>query len=180
MIYWSFSGPGLWTPAIFVFIGLDIVPQIAPTTMVDDLGIMVPSKIDPSLSPSGHAAVTLILLIPQAEAYTWDRKARVGETNPGYAARKHQYADQMISDAEEVIPGLRSHITYRQEGTPATFSRYAWTTGGSIYGPAAGQSRLTIQSPIERLYLTGSAVMGGGIEAAAICGVYDRLCPFFW
>ena len=37
-------------------------------------------------------------------------------------------------------PGLQQHITYRQEGTPATFARYAWTTNGSIYGPAAGQN----------------------------------------
>jgi len=159
------------TSAFIVFLGLDIVPPVAPITMVDDLGIMVPSKIDPSLAPSGHASLTLIRLLPQAEAVTWDRKARAGSNNPGYAARKHQFADQMISDAEEVIPGLRSHITYRQEGTPATFARYAWTTDGSIYGPAAGQPRLKIKSPIERLYLAGSAVMGGGIEAAAISGI---------
>ena len=73
----------------------------------------------------------------------------------------------MIASAEEIIPGLRQHITYRQEGSPATFARYASTTNGSIYGPATGQKRLTIKTPIKNLYVAGSGVMGGGVEAAA-------------
>lgn len=154
------------TSAFIVFLGLDIVPDLAPLTTLDDIGIMIPSKVDPTLAPPGHASVTLLKLIPQADFAQWDRKA------PGYRRRKREFADEMIASAAEVIPGLQRHITYRQEGSPATFARYAWTTNGSIYGPAMGQKRLTIKTPIPNLYVAGSGVMGGGVEAAAIAGIH--------
>jgi len=78
----------------------------------------------------------------------------------------------MIASAAEIIPGLQQHITYRQEGTPATFARYAWTTSGSIYGPAAGQKRLPVKTPVKNLYVAGSGTMGGGIEAVVIAGIH--------
>ncbi len=153
--------------AFIVFLGLDIAPtHLAPITMLDDIGIMIPSLVDPSLAPAGHASVTLLKLLPQTEFAQWDRKA------PGYNQRKRAYADDMIATAEEIIPGLQQHITYRQEGSPATFARYAQTTDGSIYGPAAGQKRLTIKTPVKHLYAAGSGVMGGGVEAAVIAGIH--------
>jgi phytoene dehydrogenase-like protein len=152
--------------AFIVFLGLDIVPNLAPITMLDDIGIMIPSNVDSTLAPTGHASITLLKLLPQSDFANWDRKS------PGYSQRKHAYADEMIASAEEIIPGLRQHITYRQEGTPATFARYAWTTNGSIYGPAAGQKRLTIKTPVKNLYVAGSGTMGGGIEAVVIAGIH--------
>jgi phytoene dehydrogenase-like protein len=155
------------TSAFIVFLGLDIAPHhLAPITMIEDVGLMIPSLVDPSLAPTGHASVTLLKLLPQAEFAEWDRKA------PGYTQRKRAYADAMIATVEEIIPGLRQHITYRQEGSPATFARYTQATNGSIYGPAAGQKRLTIKTPIKNLYVTGSGVMGGGVEAAVIAGIH--------
>ena len=154
------------TSAFIVFLGLDIVPDIAPITILDDIGIMIPSKLDLTLAPAGHASVTLLKLLPETDFVKWDRKS------PGYSQRKHKSADAMIASAEEIIPGLRQHITYRQEGSPATFARYAWTTNGSIYGPATGQKRLTIKTPIKNLYVAGSGVIGGGVEAAAIAGIH--------
>lgn len=153
------------TSAFMVFLGVDMVPEIASITMTQGVGIMVPSKIDPSLAPAGHAAVTLIRLLPQEEVERWER------SEAGYSQRKRAFADELIARAEQAIPGLSQHIVYRQEGSPSTFMRYAWASGGSIYGPAEGQGRMTVTTPVERLYLAGSGVMGGGVEAAVIAGV---------
>ena len=152
--------------AFIVFLGLDITPNLAPITMLDNIGIMIPSNIDPTLAPPNHASVTLLRLLPESDFAKWDRKS------PDYKERKQKYADEMIASAAEIIPGLQQHITYRQEGTPATFARYANTTNGSIYGPAAGQKRLTVKTPIKNLYVAGSGTMGGGVEAAAIAGIH--------
>jgi len=152
--------------AFIVFLGLDIVPNLAPLTMLDDLGIMIPSNVDASLAPAGHAAVTLLKLLPQSDAVNWDRQS------PDYAERKRKFADEMIACAAEIIPGLQAHITYRQTGSPASFARFAWSTNGSIYGPAAGQKRPTIKTPVKNLYLTGSGVMGAGVEAVVIAGIH--------
>jgi phytoene dehydrogenase-like protein len=59
------------------------------------------------------------------------------------------------------IPDLARHIVYRQEGSPATFARYAWTTGGAIYGLAAGAWRPPAKSPVEGLVLAGAGAFPG-------------------
>lgn len=166
------------TSAFVVFLGVDFVPDLEPVTLVysEDgrgLGIMTPSRVDPGLAPPGHAAVTLLTLVPRAEATTWDRRM------PDYARRKREFGDALIALAERVLPGLREHVVFREEASPATFARYAWTTGGAIYGPA-GQWRPPAKTPVERLYLAGAGVFpGSGIEAVVISGTLaaDALYP---
>ena len=157
------------TSACVVYLGLDFVPDIEPLTICSSQGqgfaVAVPSKLDTSLAPPGHASVTLTSLMPSTEVAPWDRKA------PGYAARKREAGDRLLDLAENVLPELRRHIVYRQDGTPATFARYAWTTGGAIYGPAVGQWRPPAKSPVEGLVLAGSGVFpGAGVEAVVISG----------
>ncbi|HEY53488.1 MAG TPA: all-trans-retinol 13,14-reductase, partial [Caldilineae bacterium] len=78
----------------------------------------------------------------------------------------------LIARAEKVIPGLIEHIIYRQEASPRTFERYAWTTAGSIYGITWDSPQPPMKSPIPGLYLAGSGVFPGpGIEAVVISGV---------
>jgi len=166
------------TSALTVFLGVDFVPGLEPLTICSVQGrgfaIATPSKVDPSLAPPGHSSLTLVSLMPSTETVPWDRKA------PGYTARKRQAGDELLDLAEEVLPGLRQHIVYRQDGSPATFARYAWTTGGAIYGPAVGQWRPPAKSPIEGLVLAGSGVFpGAGVEAVVISGTLaaDALYP---
>jgi phytoene dehydrogenase-like protein len=159
------------TSAFEVFLGVDFVPNVEPITMVGangaGVGICIPSKVDASLAPPGHSSIVLIKLVSQPDATTWDRKA------PDYRARKKQCADELIALAERAIPGLRAHIVYRDEATPATMARYTWSSGGAIYGPALKQWRGQAKSPIERLYLAGAgADPGAGIEAVVISGMW--------
>lgn len=164
------------TSAFTVFLGVERVPDIAPVTIVHDDGggfaVAVPSKVDPSLAPVGHASVSLVTLVPSSDS--WNRRA------PDYSARKRADGDALIARAERVIPGLANHIVYRQDGTPATFARYAWTMGGAIYGPAAADWRPPAKSPVEGLVLAGAGVFpGAGVEAVVISGTLaaDMLSP---
>src|SRR5574341_619179 len=164
--------------AFAVFLGVDYVPDVEPLTIQvteeRGLGIAIPSKIDPGLAPPAGSAVTLVTLVPPAEAGGWNRKA------PGYGPRRRSLGDSLIALAERTLPELSHHIVYRQDGSPATFARYAWTTGGAIYGPALGQWRPPAKSPIEALVLAGAGVFpGAGVEAVVISGTLaaDALCP---
>lgn len=162
------------TTAFMVTLGLDHQPDIAPITIVDDIMIAAPSLVAPGLAPPGHAAVELLTFIPSGEFGSWVRH------DPQYAERKRQLADELIGIAEKAIPELRRHIVYRQEASPATFARFAWTSSGSIYGPGTGQTLTSAKTPVERLYLAGAGVFpGSGIEAVVISGTIaaDMIYP---
>ena len=151
--------------ALLVTLGLDRVPEVPPLVMGDGLAIATPSLLDPSLAPSGHAAMELIALIPHNQAATWQR----GSVD--YEKRKRAAADALIARAETLVPGLTAAIVYREDASPATFARYAHTDAGAIYGPALGQPRLAMKTPMPGLLLAGASVFpGAGIEAVVISG----------
>ena len=160
------------TTSIFaVYLALDYDPPIAPITMYRPsngmgLYLAVPSKVDPSLAPSGHHVLTVMTLLPQPEAATWDR------TDPNYKARKAAFADEIIRQAETLLPGLRDHIITRDAATPATVVRYTGHPSGTIYGSMLGNKRLPQQTPVRHLYLVGASTWpGSGVEAVVISGI---------
>ncbi len=60
--------------AFTVHLGIDFVPDIRPVVYVrgeQRIGITAMSLIDPSAAPVGHSTLTLIRLLPQAEAQSW-------------------------------------------------------------------------------------------------------------
>jgi phytoene dehydrogenase-like protein len=173
--------------AFTVHLGVDFVPDIRPTVSVKgEQGIFITamSMIDPSAAPPGHSTLTLITLLPQAEARSWFPGEQAGgwkewRQSPDYRDRKKEFGDKMIAAAEKVIPGLSSHIVYRDEASPVTFTRYDWSSTGAIYGVRQNARLKGAKSPIPGLVVAGSATHGPGVEAALISGAYaaDALLP---
>jgi len=155
------------TSAFMVFLSLDYDPPVAPLTFYasdtgPSVGIATPSKLDPDLAAHRGSAMTIVTLIPHADAETWNRDM------PDYKIRKERFMEQLIDIAAQVVPNLRSHIVYKEAGTPATFLRYTTSSDGAIYGPKLGQG-LPFKTPIRNLYLVGSGTFpGAGIEAVVI------------
>ena len=155
------------TSAFMVFLSLDYDPPVAPLTFYasdtgPSLGIATPSKLDPELAAHRGSAMTIVTLIPHADAEPWNRDM------PDYKIRKERFMEQLIDIAAQVVPNLRSHIVYKEAGTPATFLRYTTSSDGAIYGPKLGQG-LPFKTPIRNLYLVGSGTFpGAGIEAVVI------------
>jgi phytoene dehydrogenase-like protein len=96
-----------------------------------------------------------------------------------YHDRKKEFGDQLIAAAEKIIPGLSDHIVYRDEASPITFTRYDWSSTGSIYGVRQEARLKGVKSPIPGLVVAGSAAQGPGIEATLISGAFaaDALLP---
>jgi phytoene dehydrogenase-like protein len=156
--------------AFMVFLGVDFIPDVNPITYIMDeadiMAIMTPSKVDPSLAPRGYACVTLAKLLPHDQAITWNRN------ESGYAEQKKKFGDRLIALAEKAIPGLKEHIIYRQEASPATFARYAWTTDGAIYALAIDEWRPPMKTHIKGLYLAGSGASARpGVEDVVYTGI---------
>jgi phytoene dehydrogenase-like protein len=156
--------------AFMVSLGVDFIPDINPATLVIEdkkkVGVMVPSKVDPSLAPEGHACITLITLLSHDQSSSWNRRS------PEYAERKRKLGDELIALAEKAIPDLREHIVFRQDASPATFSRYAHTTDGAIYGLSIDEWRPSARTSIAGLYLSGAGIAARpGVESAVYSGI---------
>ncbi len=168
------------TSAFSVYLALDMVPDLPPLTFLRPEGdapgmlIAIPCRADPDLAPPGMAGVELLTFLPNETFPEWDRTA------PDYAARKREMGDRLVAAAARAIPQIHDHIVYREEASPATYERYAWTHNGAIYGPAATGFRAPIKSPIRGLCFAGAGSWAGpGVEAVVITGVEaaDALCP---
>lgn len=179
------AGAEAASSAFAVHLGIDFVPDIRPFVTVKgdpNIGISAMSLIDPSAAPEGHATLTLITLLSQAEAMTWfpnDGSWKQGRQSPDYQDRKKAMGDRMIAAAEKVIPGLSDHIVYRDEASPVTFTRYDWSSAGSIYGMRHSARLKGARSPIPGLVVAGSATHGPGVEPALISGAFaaEALLP---
>jgi all-trans-retinol 13,14-reductase len=156
--------------AVIVSLGVRQGPALPARIFVShqglDFGIGNPSAIDPSLAPPGHAAVTMLCLLSEEQARSWDR------SHPDYPRRKDTFADDLIAAAEATVwPELGRHIVYRQVAGPPTFARYARTGGCCIYGAARGQWCPDVVSPVPGLMLVGAGTRSGaGIEAVVVSG----------
>jgi hypothetical protein len=75
------------------------------------------------------------------------------------------------------LPGLSGHIVW-QDGSPATFARYAWTRRVHLQ-PAAGQWRPRSSRPSAARPAGAGVFPGAGVEAVVISGTLaaDALCP---
>ena len=167
------------SPSAFsVYLGLDVQPEVGPLAFVSSegsphYGITSMSRVCPALASPGHATLELTELVPAREAASWDRRA------PDYGPRCTARAERLLDLAERHLPGLRRHVVYRQEATPATFERYLRTTGGAIYGLSSRSVRPSRRTPIAGLSLVGAGTFPGpGVEAVVISGmsVADDLC----
>ncbi|MCC6751228.1 MAG: NAD(P)/FAD-dependent oxidoreductase [Deltaproteobacteria bacterium] len=158
------------TSALTVYLGLRGVPALPPLVFAPfadgrELHVSNLSAVDPSLAPAGCSAVTLFTMIPATEAPPWLVQG------PDYAARKEALADELVARLEELEPGVRARLLFRQVGTPATFARYGGSEHGGIYGPALGGFRPSYRSPVKGLFLAGAGVFPGpGVEGVVISG----------
>lgn len=157
--------------AVLVSLAVEGIPDLPARVFVgaDGLhfGIGNPSAVDASLAPSGHAALTMLCLRPEPEAAEW-----FGADAAANRRRKEAFADRLVDAAQSVIPDLGRRILYRQTASPTTFTRYALTDNGNIYGAARGQWCPPAKSPLPGLMLVGAGCQSGpGVEAVVISGM---------
>jgi phytoene desaturase len=123
-------------------------------------GLSIPSLDDPTVAPAGHHTVCVTMFAPYQRSWK-DDKARV--------------TDELIDEAEKVLPGLRQNIVYQDSGTPHTMNRYTSNHMGAIYGwdasPKSLATRLGMETPVPGLFLAGHWTRpGGGIYAVITSG----------
>lgn len=111
--------------------------------------------ICPSLMTGGNP--TLIIHVVPAPAKYW---INLRENNyEAYVNEKNSIAEFYIDKVEHyMIPHLKQHIVYKDISTPATYSRFIGTPGGSQYDMLPvpsnfGKNRLPTRTPIKGLFI---------------------------
>jgi phytoene dehydrogenase-like protein len=130
------------------------------------IDIVIPSLTDPSVAPPGqHVMSCFVQYAPyHLKEGTWDEQ-------------REAFGDAVIDAIAEFAPNIRNIIRHRQVLTPLDVEREFGLTEGNIF-----QGELTLEqlfflrpvpgwaqyaTPVNRLYLCGSATHpGGGIMGA--------------
>lgn len=114
--------------------------------------VSIPSLVDPSLAPDGEHTVIMTSLA-RYDAHDWP-------------AESERLADLLLDELDQCFPGFRESATIRETATPLTLELAAAVRDGAIYGwemtpqQTAG-GRLTHETPVEGLYLSGAWTQQG-------------------
>jgi len=149
------------------------------------------SMHDKSLAPEGKNS--LIVQVPMP--YHWMNGWGTGSADPlarneAYRELKSRVLEDIIEDMEELVPGIRGRVEYKELATPRTYARYTLNPEGSIMGwsydmyktPLFGRF-VQFTTPVKNLYLAGHySIWPGGIVFSALTGklVAQGMYEGFW
>jgi phytoene dehydrogenase-like protein len=134
-------------------------------------------------TPPGHTSVQIMTLVPREYAAfgvaqgPHEARSNAYHRDPVYRARKAALVEQLLETAEQVLPGLREHVVWKESATPLTQERFTHSTGGTSYGIEAacdqiGPLRPGAETAVPGLYLCGASTASGhGIANVLRSGV---------
>ena len=149
------------------------------------------------IAPHGHTNLQIMTLVPHDYAL-WHVERGPAEggryhRDPEYRRRKEVLIEQLLETAEQVLPGLREHVDWKEAATPVTQERFTHSTGGTSYGiefatDQMGPMRMGPETDVEGLFLCGAStpsghgianVMRSGVVAAGAALETDLLRMIF-
>ncbi len=138
-----------------------------------------------TIAPKGYSSIEIMTLVPAGyELWGLEEGPTAGEKyhrNERYQEVKQRITDALIDGADQVIPGLKEHIVWKEAATPISQEHFTSSTGGTSYGleiatDQFGPSRPPPKTEIKGLYLAGAStvfahgiagVMRGGVGCAS-------------
>jgi all-trans-retinol 13,14-reductase len=146
--------------------------------------ITVTSLRDPCsthIAPPGHTNLQVMTLVPH-DYGMWhvDKGPAEGgryHRDPEYRRRKGELLEELLETAEQVLPGLRKHVDWKEAATPVTQERFTHSTGGTSYGiefatDQMGPMRVGPETEVPGLFLCGASTPSGhGIANVMLSGL---------
>jgi all-trans-retinol 13,14-reductase len=145
-------------------------------------GLQAPSLLSDRLTPESMHSLHMIIY-PVSRTYLNHSRMTDGRCCEQYHQVKKDLVKGLIRKLERIVPGLSSAIVVQDLSTPYTFERYTSASGGAIYDSvtAAGEGlfSVSVRTPIQNLFLSGTKAFGGcglgcalqgGLEAAKVAG----------
>lgn len=146
-----------------------------PGPDIDGLFLAITSLKDPGHSPPGTHTLEMFTFLPYDPFLPW-AGTPLGERGGAYAQLKQVLGERVLRAAENIIPGLRSHVRFLEVGTPLTNDHYCETYRGAIYGAAktpwqVGPFSFPTRGPVEGLSFCGASTLSHGVAGASLSGL---------
>jgi phytoene dehydrogenase-like protein len=147
----------------------------APGKELDSLFLAITSLKDPGHTPKGHHTIEMFTFLPWDPFLPWAGTPQ-GERGPAYLALKKALGERMLKTAENIIPGIRSHLRFVEVGTPLTNDFYCETYRGAAYGIAktpwqVGPFAFSSKGPVDGLHFCGASTLSHGVAGASMSGL---------
>ena len=129
--------------------------------------VSVPTKVDPSLAPTGKQVITMDIFAPSNSDSL---------TDTSYNEYRSNLRKRVFEFLNRYVSGVESKVEICEFGTPRTMIRYTLNSNGVPYGWATTprqsvRRRLSHITPITNLYLAGHWTQPGpGIPAVISSG----------
>jgi phytoene dehydrogenase-like protein len=147
------------------------------------IDMVIPSLTDPSVAPPGKHVMSCF--VQYAPYHLRDQESGIGEQG-NWDDQREAFGDAVINAIAEYAPNIKDIILHRQVLTPLDIERDFGLTEGNIFQgeltleqlfflrPVPGWAQYT--TPIDRLYMCGSATHpGGGIMGAPGKNAAERI-----
>ena len=150
------------------------------------IDMVIPSLTDPSVAPPGKHVMSCFVQYAPYELKR-DRGTGIREPDPSFwDEQREAFGDAVVNAIAEYAPNIKDIILHRQVLTPLDIERVFGLTEGNIFQgeltleqlfflrPVPGWARYS--TPIDRLYMCGSATHpGGGIMGAPGKNAAERI-----
>jgi phytoene dehydrogenase-like protein len=157
------------------------------------LEISIPCLNDPALAPRGKTGFIFSALTSASFAGNWGTLD--GERSAKHLEIRQRVASDMLSNAENLYPGLKGHVLFSELSTPLTLQRFTLNSGGSIVGWTYDRERTykrgysvgmrkAVTTPISNLLQAGHwtlypggapmSILSGRLAAERIASVAKR------
>lgn len=129
--------------------------------------ISLSDAADTSRAPRGMRAATLST---HTVAAPWLALQKTDEV--AYEARKAEYAERLLTAAEQALPGIRQAVRLSLPGTPASFEFFTRRPGGMV-GGFPQTSLFNVRGPqtgLANVWLVGDSIFPGQSTAGVTLG----------
>ena len=138
-------------------------------------GILISCRV-PDDGSEYTRQLDLLTPMPWSRCTPWT-DTTVGRRGEAYRQMKEQMADECMTLAERILPGLSRHVEARYTSTPLTYRDYTFTPEGSAYGlrkdfNSPMLTMLSPRTPIPNLLLTGQNLMLHGLHGVTMTALF--------
>ena len=148
----------------------------AKETSVPGLFLTCTTLKDPSKRVNGQHTLEAFTFVHHDAFKQW-AGTHFGHRPEGYAAMKEVLSQKLLGGIDQIVPGLKDRITFRDLGTPLTNVHYLAATEGNLYGTEKSRWQIgpwawPLKTAIDGLWMCGASTVSHGVMGATVSGLF--------